>query len=89
MDRPKIIEKHTRSARVIIGHRDLIGLARAEACKRCGITDSEAVEVEIMFDDETAGSPPYKVGTRVIVDVVEDQMRLPRCARADEGEAGQ
>lgn len=76
MDRPKIIETHTRSARIAIAQRDLIRLVRAEAIARCGITDSDAVEVSIRFEDETAGSPPYKVGTRAIADVVEDQMKL-------------
>lgn len=76
MDRPKIIETHTRSARIVIAQKDLIRLARAEAIAQCGITDSDAVEVSIRFEDETAGSPPYKVGTMVIVDVVEDQMKL-------------
>lgn len=31
----------------------------------------EAVDYKLTFEDETAGSPPYKVGTRLIVDVIE------------------
>lgn len=33
--------------------------------------DVEAVDYKLTFEDETEGSPSYKVGTRCIVDVVE------------------
>lgn len=34
-------------------------------------TDVGAVDYKLTFEDETEGSPSYKVGTRCIVDVVE------------------
>lgn len=34
-------------------------------------TDVAAVDYKLTFEDETEGSPPYKVGTRCIVDVIE------------------
>lgn len=33
--------------------------------------DVDAVDYKLTFEDETEGSPGYKVGTRCIVDVVE------------------
>lgn len=33
--------------------------------------DVEAVDYKLTFEDETEGSPSYKVGTRCIVDVIE------------------
>lgn len=33
--------------------------------------DVDAVDYKLTFEDETEGSPAYKVGTRCIVDVVE------------------
>lgn len=39
----------------------------------------KAVDYKLKFEDETEGSPSYKVGTRCIVDVVEklDQPAIP------------
>lgn len=33
--------------------------------------DVDAADYKLKFEDETEGSPPYRVGTRCIVDVVE------------------
>lgn len=38
--------------------------------------DVDAVDYKLTFEDETEGSPGYKVGTRCIVDVVE-RLRRP------------
>lgn len=78
MKTPVVIETHTRTARVLFPKRDLEKLLREIALARCGISDSDAVDVKIRFEDETAGSPPYKIGVSVTVDVVEDQLKLAR-----------
>lgn len=44
--------------------------------------DVEAVDYKLTFEDETEGSPAYKVGTRCIVDVVE-RLKSPNGPDAD------
>lgn len=46
--------------------------------------DVEAVDYKLTFEDETEGSPTYKVGTRCIVDVVE-RLSTPQ-PNVDEGD---
>jgi len=78
MSKPIITETHERRSLVRFGKDDLYHMLRIAACQECGIPDSDAVKVEIRFEDETAGSPPYKTGTRAIITVIEDQLMLPR-----------
>ena len=78
MAKPIITETHERRSLVTFGKADLSRILRIAACQECGIPDSDAVRVDIRFEDETAGSPPYKVGTRAIITVTEDQLMLPR-----------
>lgn len=78
MDNPIVTETHIRLSYILIRTAELTALIRAAACQKCGIPDSDAVRVEISFEDETAGSPAYKTGTRVAVKVIEDQTKLPQ-----------
>lgn len=78
MAKPIIHETHERRSLVTFDKSDLYHMLRIAACQECGIPDSDAVRVDIRFEDETAGSPPYKVGTRAIITVTEDQLMLPR-----------
>ena len=69
-------EVHERRVRRIFNRHDLesvLGnIVHHEIRDEFGAdTDVDAVDYKLKFEDETEGSPGYKVGTRCIVDVVE------------------
>lgn len=69
-------EVHERRVRRILGSRELesiiSNLVHHEIRDEFGPdSDVTAVDYKLTFEDETAGSPSYKVGTRCIVDVIE------------------
>ena len=82
MEKPKIIETHVRKCQVVIDKRTLESIVTEWAMKQTGFY-KDATGVEIRFPDETAGSPPYKVGTYCTVDLTEDQMMMPKDATHD------
>jgi len=79
---PEFTETHERRATVLFDHKTLDRMIRAEALRLCGMAESDAVTVSIKIEDETTGSPAYRIGTKARVTVVEDQMRLPRAQPA-------
>lgn len=69
-------EVHERRVRRILNRHDLESIishvVHHEIRDEFGPDhDVDAVDYKLKFEDETEGSPPYKVGTRCIVDVVE------------------
>lgn len=78
----RITETHVRTCRVTIDRASLQRIVREWAMSKSGFFD-DATSADIRFPDETAGSPPYKVGTYCTVDLTEDQMRLPKDATHD------
>lgn len=78
MARAITTEVHTRSHRVLIGHKQLeemIAKAAAEMVEfnkpkigRAGVT------YKVELTDAMEGSPPYRVGTQATVTIIEDMM---------------
>ncbi len=61
----RILDRHELES--IIGH-----MVHHEIRDEHGPDDDvDAVDYKLTFEDETEGSPPYKVGTKCIVDVIE------------------
>jgi len=66
-------EVHERRHRVIIDRHELKRIVADAVARELGIGLSRpGVTMDFEFRDETEGSPRYKVGVGVIVDVVED-----------------
>lgn len=92
MDKLNVKEVHERRVRRIFNRHDLesyLGhIVHHEIRDEFGPDiDVETVDYKLTFEDETEGSPSYKVGTRCIVDVVE---RLkPPTHNPDRKEAGE
>ena len=72
-----ISETHVRTCRVVITKRELEAIIKAHVLKATGFY-TDATEVKLQFPDATEGSPPYKVGTECLADLVEDQMKIPQ-----------
>lgn len=69
-------EVHERRVRRILNRHELESIishvVHHEIRDELGPDDDvDAVDYKLTFEDETEGSPPYKVGTRCIVDVIE------------------
>lgn len=77
MRKPEIKEIHERCCRVVIERNELERLVRARAMDLAGFTDF-ATEAKVTFPDATEGSPPYRVGTYCVVDLVEDQGKFSK-----------
>jgi hypothetical protein len=67
---------HERKHRVIIPHKALERAIAEEAARAVQFDKPRitrtGVSYTVTFEDETEGSPPYKVGTRAIVTIIED-----------------
>lgn len=74
MTGPTTIEVHERRHRRVIGRSELECIIADAVLKDLGVRRAQGVKVTIRYEDETAGSPPYKVGTKAIVDIVENMM---------------
>lgn len=77
--KPVITEHHVRTCRVILDKTTLERIVTEWAMSQVGFAKF-ATKIEVRFEDECNGSPPYKVGTRCKVDLTEDQMLLPKAA---------
>ena len=77
MTEPKIKESHVRECRILLDRKTLEGIVRAYAMQQVGFY-KDATTAKISFPDATEGSPAYKVGTECVIDLVEDQMLIPR-----------
>lgn len=73
----KIEELHVRKCRVVIERRELEAIIKDHVLKATGFMGT-ATNVTLQFPDATEGSPAYRVGTKCIADLVEDQTQLPR-----------
>ena len=70
---PIISEKHERTIRVAFDHREVKELMVKAALRSANIESIDsASEVTVKFEDQTAGSPPYRVGTLASVTIVID-----------------
>lgn len=68
-------EVHERRHRVLLDRHQLQGVVTEAVCKEIGVSPKRAgVTVTIKFEDATEGSPSYKVGTKAVIDVVEDML---------------
>lgn len=65
-------EVNERRHRVLLNRHELKKIVADAVLKEIGVRRSGTVDVTIKFQDETEGSPAYRVGTQCIVDVVED-----------------
>ncbi len=73
MARVRSTEVHERRHRVIFDRHELGRIVAEAVAKELGIIPTKpGLGMKFSFEDETEGSPGYKVGTGVIVDVVED-----------------
>lgn len=79
--KPVIREVHERRCRIIIDRHTLTQILKAHALNASGFSN-DATEVNITFSDVTEGSPGYKVGTECLIDLVEDQLKLPKAGEA-------
>ncbi|MAM41694.1 MAG: hypothetical protein CL949_25035 [Erythrobacter sp.] len=76
MGRPITTEAHTRSHRIILDHKELELLIATAAA---GMVENykprigkPGVSFKVDLVDATEGSPPYRVGTRAVITIVED-----------------
>lgn len=70
-------EVNERRHRVIIDRHELKRIVAAAVCEQLGIRPgAHGQSIDFKFQDETEGSPAYRVGTGVIVDVVENLMPM-------------
>lgn len=76
-----IEETHVRKCRVVIDRRELEAIIKAHVLRLTGFFN-DATEVKLQFPDVTEGSPSYKVGTKCIADLTEDQMKIPQAEPA-------
>ncbi|MGB3834471.1 MAG: hypothetical protein WA975_21705 [Mesorhizobium sp.] len=65
-------EVHQRRHRVVIDRHELKRIVADAVARELGIDLDAGAEMIFEFRDETEGSPGYKVGVGVTVDVVED-----------------
>ena len=74
-------EAHARSHRILIDHKDLETLVAKAAAEHVEFNKPKigrpGVTFKVTFEDETEGSPAYRVGTKAIVVISEDLMPQP------------
>ena len=75
---------HVRKCRVIIKKTELENLVMDYAMKKIGFIEY-ATSAEIRFQDVTAGSPSYRIGTECIIDLTEDQTQFPMAEEKSNG----
>jgi len=80
MSKATTTEVHERKHRRPIDRRELERIVGDAVLAELGIRCAPWVKVTIRFEDQTEGSPAYRVGTRAVVDVIEDLM--PQVAEA-------
>lgn len=71
-NQPTITETHERVIRRRFGHNELSALLEDAVMRQCEEVDSAARKVEVRFEDQTEGSPAYKVGTSATVTITID-----------------
>jgi hypothetical protein len=69
----KIEETHRRSLVARIGSKELARMIAAYVAAGSAIDlDSASTSYKVVFEDETEGSPAYKVGTKARIEIVVD-----------------
>ena len=75
----KTKETHVKTVQRIFTGRELTDLLANTVADMAGMgKGTEGVTVSVRFEDETAGSPPYKAGTRAIVTIETDVIERER-----------
>lgn len=77
MTHPTIKEIHVRQATILIDRKTLERIVLEYALQNVGFC-ADATYIAVKFRDATEGSPEYKVGTECVVDLSEDQTKLPK-----------
>lgn len=62
---------HQRRLIRVFTWREVNMILTTEALREAGLTDAE-VDVSVNTEDETEGSPPYRIGTRARVEITMD-----------------
>jgi hypothetical protein len=71
-------EVHVRKACVVIGWGELQEIISEEIMRRAGLRHNRGLTIKCRAEDVMEGSPPYKVGMKVIVEVEQDMLpQLP------------
>lgn len=68
----QITETHQRTIRRSFGRHELPSLLEGAVLTECPGHEGRSRKVEIRFEDETEGSPAYKVGTKATVTITID-----------------
>lgn len=74
MTTPRITDRHERTIVRTFAAHELAALVRKALYEELGQErwNAEPKAVVVRFEDETAGSPAYKVGTKATIEVVID-----------------
>ena len=69
-------ETHVRKHRAVVPAAELERIIADAICQKLARGPASplgpGVSFQVLFEDETAGSPPYKIGTRATVTITED-----------------
>lgn len=69
-------ETHVRKHRAVVPAAELERIIADAVCRNLGRGPSSpiggGVSFQVVFEDETAGSPPYKTGTKAVVTITEN-----------------
>ncbi|MFE1601594.1 hypothetical protein [Methylobacterium sp. ID0610] len=69
---------HRREVRCFIDRRELERVVREHAARQAGYDPAASgLTFKVRFEDETEGSPSYKVGTKAVVEIVEELQADP------------
>lgn len=82
MTKARITEKHERTIVRTFGRHELSSLLEGAALAECPGHDGLTRKVEVQFEDETEGSPAYRVGTKATVKITID-LTERACAEGD------
>lgn len=72
-------EVHHHLIRAVIDWKELCDIAVNAVLARAGFSERQIqhvrkrIEADVRVEDETAGSPPYRVGHRLVIKITEDK----------------
>ncbi|AWN55052.1 hypothetical protein [Methylobacterium sp. 17Sr1-1] len=74
---------HERQVKCFIDRHELERVVREHALRQAGYDPAaKNLTVKVKFEDDTEGSPSYKVGTKVRVEIVEALLADPQGSEA-------
>jgi hypothetical protein len=84
-------ETHVRKHRAVVPAAELERIIADAICQKLARGPASplgpGVSFQVLFEDETAGSPPYKIGTKATVTITEDlAVALPGFLTKEAGE---